>query len=648
MNYLTLDHLLKTTLRHFTLEDEVIQDLEANMDGGKLKLFQLLQAVIISKHTENRSIINFKVLELGFGIYKEKTNLSNEQIGEKIGRVGERVRNVLGDIDRDFNKIFSFLYDIPFADALQQDKWAALDFICLPENVCNKINEFNSTSFSQKFITRIMGVLMRNSHRFVGSNTDDRWKCGYLIEKKLYSFNYIRFIKDLRLKLGANPIRKIDTTWTFEDILSSYSEQRVQEQDDAIIQTLITIINQEFEYLMLDEHGIVIPRNAVKTIPEYIQEAFDHLGYDPRGHAVAEIYDFLVDSYPCQNWNKSSLGNLAAGSRAFEALGKKGAFVSKKWLDDGADIILGKIPEVALEILKREPMPLNIIELTEKMSRYRRDMDIKSVTSYINKKPGIAQNESFYGYEQNDQHTTFLKQLRSSKGSVANWKRFDGMPIPELYREMMDKGFPREQVDYMLEFKKADGQVQVFNDKLVYLSSSTGGSWGDTSSQGQTPIPPIKPQKDKTVLIDKLSSLDQTDGFRPATVRFEQFLLRSILFFGMRECNCAICGRTFPIGFLVAAHIHKRSHCTHAQRKDPNIVMPACAFGCDMLFEKGIICVDETGLVSVNTKKLMGIEVSKHLSLCLGRTCSHHNPQSQGYFGLHRAQHQYVPDSQSL
>jgi len=609
------------------------------MQGGKLKLFQLLQAVITSNHTEKRSKMNFKVLELGFNTYKDKANLSNDEIGEVIERVGERVRNLLIDLDRDFNRMFGFAYEIPFADNLQVDQWAKLDFIHLPLAICDRINDFGSTDFSQKFIARVFGVLLRDSHQYVGSNTDDRWNSGYLISKKIYTFDYISFIKDLRNKLGPNPIRKTDTIWAFEDILSKYSELRVQGHDAVITQSLKTVIDQEFDYLMVSDHGIVIPRNAIKTIPEYLEEAFDHLGFDRRGHAVEDIFEFLIENYPGLEWNKSSIsGNLSAGSRTFKALGKTGTFVRKKWIDDGEDIILGKIPEVALEILKREPMPLNIIQLTEKMSRYRRDIDIKSLTSYINKRPGIAQQESFYGNERDNNHTSFLKLLKSSKGSIANWKRYDGMPISTLYQEMMGKGFPREQIDYMLDFKKADGQVRVLGEKLVYLSAASKDSWGGSSLPSQTSSNRVRPQKDRATLVAKLMALDHTDGFRPATVRFEQYLLRSILFFGKRECACAICGRNFPVGFLVAAHIHKRSQCTDVQRKDPNIVFPACKFGCDTLFEKGFLYIDEAGLVSTNVIKGLG-EVDKYLQLCLGKTCSYHNLESQAYFGMHRAYH---------
>lgn len=47
---------------------------------------------------------------------------------------------------------------------------------------------------------------------------------------------------------------------------------------------------------------------------------------------------------------------------------------------------------------------------------------------------------------------------------------------------------------------------------------------------------------------------------------------------------------------LVAAHKKKRSICTEAERSDPFIVFPLCLFGCDYMYESGVLVV-EAGVV---------------------------------------------------
>lgn len=70
--------------------------------------------------------------------------------------------------------------------------------------------------------------------------------------------------------------------------------------------------------------------------------------------------------------------------------------------------------------------------------------------------------------------------------------------------------------------------------------------------------------------------------------RTEQNFLRKYLFGNKKTCKCGICGESYPVSFLVAAHIKKRAHCTDEEKLDyKNIVMPMCKFGCDDLYEKG-------------------------------------------------------------
>jgi hypothetical protein len=60
-----------------------------------------------------------------------------------------------------------------------------------------------------------------------------------------------------------------------------------------------------------------------------------------------------------------------------------------------------------------------------------------------------------------------------------------------------------------------------------------------------------------------------------------------------------ICGEYLPASFLVAAHIKPQAVCTDEERRDYiNNVAPMCLLGCDALFERGFIIV-ENGYVRV-------------------------------------------------
>ncbi|WP_188309115.1 hypothetical protein [Streptomyces sp. CBMA123] len=80
--------------------------------------------------------------------------------------------------------------------------------------------------------------------------------------------------------------------------------------------------------------------------------------------------------------------------------------------------------------------------------------------------------------------------------------------------------------------------------------------------------------------------------------RGEQAALKRHLLPGPTE-ECALCGRTLPAGFLIAAHITKRAICTDDEKRDfATIAMVACSLGCDSLYERGYITVTDTGHIS--------------------------------------------------
>ena len=69
--------------------------------------------------------------------------------------------------------------------------------------------------------------------------------------------------------------------------------------------------------------------------------------------------------------------------------------------------------------------------------------------------------------------------------------------------------------------------------------------------------------------------------------RLEQGYLRKKLFKSRTSSICSCCGKKYPISMLWCSHIKKRSKCNDNEKRDYNVVIPMCRFGCDELFEKG-------------------------------------------------------------
>ena len=115
--------------------------------------------------------------------------------------------------------------------------------------------------------------------------------------------------------------------------------------------------------------------------------------------------------------------------------------------------------------------------------------------------------------------------------------------------------------------------------------------------------------------------------------RKEQAMGRRRLLKGKPDGTCQICGREMKSEFLIAAHIKRRSECEDHEKRDlDGVMMLACKFGCDYLFEVGFIGVNGGKLlVSPALQDLVAIQYSEQIK---GRSVSISDKQSK-YFEWH-------------
>lgn len=152
---------------------------------------------------------------------------------------------------------------------------------------------------------------------------------------------------------------------------------------------------------------------------------------------------------------------------------------------------------------------------------------------------------------------------------------------------------------------------------------------------GETSYPIDVSEEDYFYAIEKLQEAGNLNKEMLGYQRVEQPFLRKTLFGNKREAKCDICGKSFPVDLLVAAHIKKRSDCELEEKKDfKNIAMSACKFGCDDLYEKGYILVHD-GIIVVNRKKYISPNVELYIKNIAGNICGRWNSSTYKYFTAH-------------
>ena len=149
-------------------------------------------------------------------------------------------------------------------------------------------------------------------------------------------------------------------------------------------------------------------------------------------------------------------------------------------------------------------------------------------------------------------------------------------------------------------------------------------------------FPPIEESQYEDAILNAPDPSKPLDTVGKAKIRTEQGFLRKALFGSKKVGRCCLCGRQYPVAFLVAAHIKKRAECSTTERLDyKNIVMPACKFGCDDLYEKGYIAVKDGMIITLNHPDSV-LSIKAYVDTLVGKSCSAWSTGSSKYFEAHR------------
>jgi hypothetical protein len=135
--------------------------------------------------------------------------------------------------------------------------------------------------------------------------------------------------------------------------------------------------------------------------------------------------------------------------------------------------------------------------------------------------------------------------------------------------------------------------------------------------------------------IEELWDLGETDAVTIGLRRREQARLRAYLLGRRAAAGCDICGRELPAALLVAAHIVPRAVSDNEHRKDfASIAMLACSLGCDDLFERGYLFVDDAGVVR-GGRAAETSSLASAVDQLTSSVCTAHNERTAAAFAAH-------------
>lgn len=214
-----------------------------------------------------------------------------------------------------------------------------------------------------------------------------------------------------------------------------------------------------------------------------------------------------------------------------------------------------------------------------------------------------------------------------------------------------DQGRTWEYIYFLDEIKKEDIPYERYNKILGYskkniiqglnvLDEEKSIKLLDSLDLGsETYVPKVEKEEIEKGIEKEYKIEGSVDSETIAVRRNEQNYLRKVLFEGSKKERCGICNRLYPVSFLFAAHIKKRAKCEPEEKKDiENIAMPMCKFGCDDLYEKGYITVED-GKVTKLLEETTTPYIEDYIEDIIGNECEYWDEDTKEYFQWHKEYH---------
>lgn len=278
------------------------------------------------------------------------------------------------------------------------------DFLDISETEVNQVNQINSTSFSQAFITTILGNYMKD-YSVVGSMKDTLipkilkskerhyWKKLYLLHSDLEEvFDFMSFADDLNRRLAE----KIENSYTIN--LISYVGRFFCGSDARDIQRLKPIckilMETEFDGIQFQSNDIIFERTTYKQNHEYAYEALVLLD---EATDLTTIANTVALNYPDIKLDEDALRNAMKRNKAFVVVGNQSVYGLKRWEVEKPNFKGGFFKDIVKDYLEKKSAPIHILELVEEISKYRDRPTSKSLRVVLKVDP----DESFQIYNQN-------------------------------------------------------------------------------------------------------------------------------------------------------------------------------------------------------------------------------------------------------
>ncbi len=352
-------------------------------DDGQILVFSLLNYLMNVRYfvengflSENGEILWFKYL-----LYHKKTKSRNlELIGKEFEHPvsRERARQIRDTTINRFNYIFN---KISLISKKHLVHYGIMDekYIFVDKSIEDKINKEENTQYTSLLITKVFGLLLKDSHSIFGNEkiihkgslNRKNFKYLHIVPNNVRLF---LFQEDLLFDLEKRFTKKITESYYLdfsEYIVDNSMYKRLIDKDLYDLQEVLkSILYREFGIRIVDGK-IFFEKNTQKLAWEYAYEILKGKEPNPEGYHIDEIKSDITSNYP--DFNLDSLQSSLVGAKSkIRPVGRNSRYIIKEWELEFPDLIKGgSIRKIVVEYLQKFDLPQPISEITKYVQKYR-------------------------------------------------------------------------------------------------------------------------------------------------------------------------------------------------------------------------------------------------------------------------------------
>ncbi|MEA3505375.1 MAG: sigma factor-like helix-turn-helix DNA-binding protein [Bacteroidota bacterium] len=311
-----------------------------------------------------------------FGYRKDVEKMTLQSVGDMYDITRERVRQIALYVPTKIQEIVTIFNEELYYSANYFDYKidSSKNFIVMDEMHANKLNRYEYLDYTQKFYTFVFGELFTNFvPLYLNDNTQHT--IYFLANKRIAKrFDFQGFYDKVYGMVNARV--EGDYQVSYEDLIYEFILDEGEETYNIVKSQCDKLISKEFGLYKDKKNNILIKRNTLKKISEYIVEVLDNVG---KPMTLVDIHETMKKMKIRVPQNIESLRSSILSIDEVTAIGKTSTYALKGW---GEIVKTGTIKDIVYEFLTMRNDPIHIDDITDHVNMYR-DTNNKNILSNL-------------------------------------------------------------------------------------------------------------------------------------------------------------------------------------------------------------------------------------------------------------------------